>query len=131
MATWAVVVIHGVGETEPGLTVDSFLGALGVARPNLKLDGMVEFHSFQDVPIGQCKGMVQQHFSRRTSVEQLSALSGIPKRRSSPRYLGRPRDDPSGNDSLAAWLVVNRVFIEVYRRPGSRDHGQTGMQQPA
>jgi hypothetical protein len=50
MSKWAVMVVHGVGDTGPGVTVDGFLGALRGARPNLKPDGKVEVHMLRDDP---------------------------------------------------------------------------------
>lgn len=42
---WAVLVVHGVGDTKPGATVDALVPALAVARPKcLRPDGRVEVH---------------------------------------------------------------------------------------
>jgi hypothetical protein len=43
MPTWAVLVVHGVGDTRPGATVDDFVPALTAARPGtIHPDGPVE-----------------------------------------------------------------------------------------
>lgn len=43
MSTWAVLVVHGVGDTRPGATVDAFVPALEAARGGtLNPDGQVE-----------------------------------------------------------------------------------------
>jgi hypothetical protein len=40
---WAVLVVHGVGETGPGATVDAFVPSLAAARPEaVDPDGDVE-----------------------------------------------------------------------------------------
>ena len=44
---WAVLVIHGVGDSKPGVTVDAFVPTLAAARPgHLCPDGRVEFAGF-------------------------------------------------------------------------------------
>ena len=45
---WAVLVVHGVGDTGPGITVDTFTASLAVKRPRLHLDGRVEVHWLPD-----------------------------------------------------------------------------------
>jgi hypothetical protein len=46
---WAVVVVHGVGDTGPGVTVDTFLSSLTPQRPRLSPDGKVEVHLLPDM----------------------------------------------------------------------------------
>jgi hypothetical protein len=45
---WAVLVVHGVGDTGPGVTVDTFLSSLTPERPRLRPDGRVEVHLLPD-----------------------------------------------------------------------------------
>ena len=45
---WAVLVVHGVGDTSPGVTVDTFLSSLKSERPRLRPDGRVEVHQLPD-----------------------------------------------------------------------------------
>jgi hypothetical protein len=52
---WAVLVVHGVGDTEPGATVDRFLGTLTAGGRRLHPDGGVEIRHFPDLPPGQPK----------------------------------------------------------------------------
>jgi hypothetical protein len=45
MSKWAVLVIHGVGATRPGATVDQFMPSVAAARNGtLRPDGVVEVH---------------------------------------------------------------------------------------
>ncbi len=46
---WAILAVHGVGETGPGSTVDSLVSSLAVNRPNLKFDGVVEIRAAEDM----------------------------------------------------------------------------------
>ncbi len=45
---WAVLVVHGVGDTGPGVTVDRFVSALAAASPTFQPDGRVEVHYLRD-----------------------------------------------------------------------------------
>lgn len=47
-AKWAVLVVHGVGDTGPGVTVDNFIATIDPKRDRLKPDGQVEVHRFPD-----------------------------------------------------------------------------------
>jgi hypothetical protein len=42
MSKWAVLVVHGVGDTGPGVTVDTFLWSLAAGNGNLQPDGRRE-----------------------------------------------------------------------------------------
>lgn len=48
MSNWAVLVVHGVGDTRPGATVDGLVASLSAVRPGLKPDGQVEVHWLPD-----------------------------------------------------------------------------------
>jgi hypothetical protein len=50
MPQWAVLVVHGVGDTGPGVTVDNFLATLRVAQPRVRPDGQVEVHMLPEAP---------------------------------------------------------------------------------
>jgi hypothetical protein len=45
---WAVIVVHRVGDTGPGVTVDTFLSSLTSERPRLRPDGRFEVHLLPD-----------------------------------------------------------------------------------
>ena len=47
---WAVLVVHGVGDTGPGVTVDNFVSALAANNEGLHPDGRVEVHWLRDPP---------------------------------------------------------------------------------
>jgi hypothetical protein len=50
---WAVLVVHGVGDTGQGVTVDSLVAALALRRPRLQPDGRVEIYQLADKPPDQ------------------------------------------------------------------------------
>ncbi len=47
---WVVMVVHGVGETKAGATIDDFVPTLANARPCVRPDGNVEVHQLRDAP---------------------------------------------------------------------------------
>jgi hypothetical protein len=48
-AKWAVLVVHGVGDTGPGVTVDCLVNVLAANRSRLQPDGRVEIHQLPDM----------------------------------------------------------------------------------
>jgi hypothetical protein len=47
---WAIIVVHGVGETQPGATVDAFLPALAVVNPSIEVSGVQQVRWLEEIP---------------------------------------------------------------------------------
>jgi len=49
---WAVLVVHGVGDTRPGATVDELVSSLSASNERVIPDGNIEVHQLPDVELG-------------------------------------------------------------------------------
>ena len=55
---WAVLVVHGVGNTRPGATVDALVSSLAATNPNVRPDGNIEVLQLPDKDV---RWLIENH----------------------------------------------------------------------
>ena len=85
---WAILVVHGVGDTRPGATIDDFVATLPLAREGVHPDGVVEIRRLPEA-----------------DPKQLGPAAPVP---TFPAHLREARLDPTDGGPDRA------VFAEVY-----------------
>jgi hypothetical protein len=104
---WAVIVVHGVGNTEPGATVDALVSSLAATNDHVRPDGNIEAFQLPDKDVGWLIGTYPMHH-QRTPHEARDRLARTPRTlKTFPMHFRR------------AGLNVNNgpreaIFAEVY-----------------
>lgn len=118
----AVVVVHGIGEQEPGATLKNFVGALGLSKSDTwrskpdELSQTFELRKMviganrnKDRPITDVYEMYWAHLVRDTTMDQVSAwvTQLLLRRHVPPRYRGA---QIAGLVLAAVWLALGAII---------------------